>query len=106
LSVDTKKLTSRSSRQTIRQTALFAVALVSLSYALLTATKLGIDLHFFQQGAREWVDGIFRIGAGPIGEYPPFALPLLAPIVVRRHRIPPLGLSRRGVRRVSKEKTP
>jgi len=62
------------------QSAFCALALISLAYAVLTAPKLGIDLRFFQEGAREWIDGVFQIGAGPIGEYPPFALPLFAPI--------------------------
>jgi len=80
LSVDAPLESAKSSQVTIWQTAFFALALVSLSYAVLTAPNAGIDLRFFQQGAREWVDGLFRIGDGNIGEYPPFALPLLSPI--------------------------
>jgi hypothetical protein len=80
LSDNPRRQSTISSRQTLIQTAFFALALVSLSYAMLTAARLGIDLVFFQQGAREWIDGAFRIGFGPIGEYPPFALPILSPI--------------------------
>src|SRR5262249_1938876 len=61
---------------------LFALSVVSLSYAVLTASGMGIDLAAFQQGAREWVNGTFRIGTGPIGEYPPFALPLFSPMAL------------------------
>jgi hypothetical protein len=70
---------SLSSRGAILRTALVALALASLAYAVLTAPKVGIDLRFFQEGAREWVDGVFQIGEGVIGVYTPFLLPLLSP---------------------------
>jgi len=59
---------------------LLAAALVSLTYAVLSAPGLGIDLAQFRNGAIEWVNGTFRIGQGQIGEYPPFALPVFAPM--------------------------
>lgn len=62
------------------QTLLFALALVSLAYAVITAPAVGIDLKFFQTGAREWADGSFQIGAGVVGVYTPFLLPVLFPI--------------------------
>jgi len=62
------------------RTSLFAVALASLAYAVVTAPKVGIDLKFFQTGAQEWADGIFQIGAGVVGVYTPFLLPMLFPI--------------------------
>lgn len=59
---------------------LFALAAASLIYAAVTAPGVGIDLKFFQTGAREWADGIFQIGAGVVGVYTPFLLPMLSPI--------------------------
>jgi hypothetical protein len=82
LSQDARLQAKKLSRATIVQSAFCALALVSLGYAVLTAPKAGIDLRFFQQGAREWVDGVFQIGVGSIGEYPPFALPLLSPLAL------------------------
>jgi glycosyl transferase family 87 len=80
LTVNAFRQAAMSSRKPIMKAGLFAVAIISLSYAVLTAPKSGIDLVFFYNGAREWVDGVFQIGSGPIGEYPPFALPLFSPI--------------------------
>ena len=71
---------SLSSRGAIVRTALFALALASLAYAVVTAPRVGIDLKFFQTGAQEWADGTFQIGAGVVGVYTPFLLPLLFPI--------------------------
>jgi hypothetical protein len=68
------------SRGAMMQTLLFALALASLAYAVVTAPTVGIDLKFFQTGAREWADGIFQIGAGVVGVYTPFLLPTLFPI--------------------------
>src|SRR5947207_6009491 len=59
---------------------LLVMALASLIYAVVTAPKVGIDLRFFQTGAREWADGVFEIGAGVVGVYTPFLLPMLYPI--------------------------
>lgn len=61
---------------------IFSMALLSLIYAVVTAPGKGIDLIAFRAGAREWVDGVFQIGAGPIGVYTPFLLPLLSPIAL------------------------
>jgi hypothetical protein len=72
----------KSSRWQIPELALFSLALLSLIYAVVTAPGRGFDLICFQNGAREWLDGLFQIGAGPIGEYPPFILPLLSPIAL------------------------
>ena len=80
MSSDAQLQSSKSSHVTIWQAALFALAVASLSYAVVTAPNVGIDLRFFQEGAREWVDGVFQIGEGVIGVYTPFLLPLLAPI--------------------------
>lgn len=68
------------SRGAMMRTLLFAIALASLAYAVVTAPKVGIDLRFFQTGAREWADGVFQIGAGVVGVYTPFLLPMLSPI--------------------------
>lgn len=67
-------------RQRLPLYGLLAMAAVSLSYAALTAPRVGIDLKFFQTGAREWADGVFEIGAGVVGVYTPFLLPMLFPI--------------------------
>ena len=80
MTVEAIREAALSSRARLLRALFLLGALVSLSYAVFSAPKLGIDLRFFQQGAREWVDGIFHIGDGPIGEYPPFALPMFAPI--------------------------
>lgn len=71
-----------SSRKAIIESCFFGIALVSVCYAVLTAPKVGLDLGAFQQGGREWLDGTYRIGFGPIGEYPPFALPLFSPLAL------------------------
>src|SRR6185503_21062144 len=68
------------SRKVLIETMLLAAALVSLTYAVLSAPGIGIDLAQFRNGAIEWVNGTFRIGQGQIGEYPPFALPVFAPM--------------------------
>ncbi|HEY3138653.1 MAG TPA: glycosyltransferase family 87 protein [Blastocatellia bacterium] len=69
----------------IAEFLLFLVALVSFTYALVTAPGKGIDVTFLQIGAREWIDGVYEIGAGSISLHPPFILPLLAPIAVLSH---------------------
>jgi|GEM_PF-989518 len=61
---------------------LLMMASASLIYAVVTAPRVGIDLMFFQTGAREWVDGVFQIGKGVIGVYTPFLLPLFSPIAL------------------------
>lgn len=68
------------SRWRILGLIIFPLALISLIYAVATAPGRGIDVMAFQAGAREWMTGEFQIGAGPIGEYPPFALPLFSPL--------------------------
>jgi glycosyl transferase family 87 len=80
LSLNAAERAAKSPPGAIIKDAVCILAVMSLGYAVLTATKVGLDLGMFQIGARAWVDGIFRIGFGPIGEYPPFALPLLSPI--------------------------
>jgi len=70
------------SRWTIPEVALISTAILSLVYAVVTAPGKGIDLGFFQTGAREWVDGVFQIGKGVIGVYTPFLLPLFSPIAL------------------------
>jgi hypothetical protein len=79
--VNVKRLPSRGAIiRTFCLTFLFALALASLTYAVVTAPGVGIDLKFFQTGAREWADGTFQIGAGVVGVYTPFLLPMLFPI--------------------------
>jgi hypothetical protein len=56
------------------------LALASLVYAVVTAPRRGIDLRLFQEGGRLWADGLFEIGRSRITLYPPFMLPLLAPL--------------------------
>jgi len=70
------------SRWTIPEAALISIAILSLVYAVVTAPSKGIDLGFFQTGAREWVDGVFQVGKGVIGVYTPFLLPLFSPIAL------------------------
>jgi hypothetical protein len=82
LSMNVWRQARLSSLETLLRTSLFALALVSLTYAVLTAPGVGIDLRFFQEGAREWVDGAFQIGEGVIGVYTPFLLPVLSPIAL------------------------
>ena len=74
--------TAGSSRWTIPELALHSLALLSLVYVVVTAPGRGIDLGFFQTGAREWVDGVFQIGEGVIGVYTPFLLPLFSPMAL------------------------
>jgi hypothetical protein len=69
-------------RQRLPVYGLLMIASASLIYAVVTAPRVGIDLMFFQTGAREWVDGVFQIGKGVIGVYTPFLLPLFSPIAL------------------------
>jgi Glycosyltransferase family 87 len=82
MSKSLQQKTTGLSRWTIPELALLSLALISLVYAVVTAPGKGIDLGFFQTGAREWVDGVFRIGEGVIGVYTPFLLPLFSPIAL------------------------
>jgi Glycosyltransferase family 87 len=82
MSKSLQQKTTGLSRWTIPELALLSLALISLVYAVVTAPGKGIDLGFFQTGAREWVDGVFQIGEGVIGVYTPFLLPLLSPIAL------------------------
>jgi Glycosyltransferase family 87 len=66
----------------IAEFLLLSLALLSLTYAVFTAPGKGIDVTFLQTGARDCVDGVYKIGAGPISAYPPFLLPLLSPIAL------------------------
>ena len=60
----------------------FFVALVSLTYAVVTAPRGGSDLGLFQACAQSWVDGTYTIGSGPAPLYPPFAVPMFAPLAL------------------------
>src|SRR5438132_126526 len=75
MSTNLQQKTTSLSRWTIPE-----LTLLSLVYAVVTAPGKGIDLGFFQTGAREWIDGVFQIGEGVIGVYTPFLLPLFSPI--------------------------
>lgn len=57
-------------------------AMTSMAYAVATASRHAQDLRVFQLGAREWLDGTYKMGAGPIFLHPPFAVPLLAPLAL------------------------
>lgn len=46
----------------------------------MTAPSRGIDLLLFHDGARNWLTRNFSFDSGPIHLYPPFALPVLAPL--------------------------
>ena len=80
MSTNLQQKTAGLSPWTIPELTLLSLALLSLVYAVVTAPGKGIDLGFFQTGAREWVDGVFQIGEGVIGVYTPFLLPLFSPI--------------------------
>jgi Glycosyltransferase family 87 len=54
------------------------VALLSTLYAVITATHNGIDLRSFQIEGRTWTSGIYQVGEGPAGEYPPFTIVLFS----------------------------
>jgi hypothetical protein len=82
MSTSLQQKTTGLSRWTIPELTFLSLAVVSLVYAVVTAPGKGIDLGFFQTGAREWVDGTFRIGEGVIGVYTPFLLPLFSPIAL------------------------
>jgi hypothetical protein len=58
--------------------ALFAA--LSLIYAFVTASDRSIDLQAFHDGANAWVSGTYRIGEGPMYEYPPYSVVLLSPL--------------------------
>jgi Glycosyltransferase family 87 len=64
------------------ETLLFAAAIVSLAYAVITAPSRGFDIKLFHDGAEQWVEGARKIGEGPILAYPPFAIVLLAPLAL------------------------
>lgn len=80
MSINAWRQTALPARGGIIRTGLCVLASASLIYAVATAPGVGIDLRFFQTGAREWADGIFEIGAGVVGVYTPFLLPMLFPI--------------------------
>ena len=82
MSTSLQQKTTGLSRWTIPELGLLSLALLSLVYAVVTAPGKGIDIVFFQTGAREWVDGVFQIGKGVIGVYTPFLLPLFSPIAL------------------------
>ncbi|HLG17597.1 MAG TPA: glycosyltransferase family 87 protein [Blastocatellia bacterium] len=67
-------------RKWIVPAALSAVALASVSYAVITAPYQGKDLACFHRGAQDWVTGAYRFGEGPMPLYPPFALPVFSPL--------------------------
>lgn len=60
----------------------FSLALTSFLYAVVTAPDRGVDLILFYNGARNWVAGTYQAGVWPIGLYPPFALPMFAPLAL------------------------
>lgn len=60
--------------------ALFAG--LSLMYAFATASGRSIDLRAFHDGAQAWVTGTYKIGEGPMYEYPPYSVVLLSPLAL------------------------
>jgi hypothetical protein len=56
--------------------------LASLAYSVATAPQEGIDLRIFQRAAQNWLAGSFVFESGPGHLYPPFALPMLAPLAL------------------------
>lgn len=58
-----------------------AFALSSLTYAVVTAPRNGIDFFNYYQEAVEWVAG-FSSGDITIDVYPPFAKPVLSPLAL------------------------
>lgn len=77
-SIEIKRL----GRLTILDLTFFALALASLSYAVVTAPGRGVDLVLFYNGARDWLEGNFQTASTGIPLYPPFALPLFAPLAL------------------------
>jgi hypothetical protein len=58
--------------------AILAAALVSITYAVVTAPAGGFDLNLFRDAGKLWVEGVHEIGTGPAQLYPPFAIPTFA----------------------------
>ncbi|HKY05598.1 MAG TPA: glycosyltransferase family 87 protein, partial [Blastocatellia bacterium] len=73
-----------------------SIALVSLTYAVITAPRNGIDFLTYHKGASEWIEGAYSDGAGALFTYPPFTIPLISPVALisfERARILWLGLN-------------
>ena len=66
----------------ILEISFFFLALVSLVYAVGTAPLGGSDLGLFRACGQSWLDGSYSIGAGPAPLYPPFSVPLFAPLAL------------------------
>lgn len=60
--------------------AFYCFALISLSYAVVTAVGLGEDLGYFQDMGRTWADGIYQNEAGTFYGHPPYAVVLYFPL--------------------------
>lgn len=66
----------------ISEVALFLAALISLSYAVVTAPGQGKDLAMFQDMGRAWLDGRNQTAEGRFYGPPPFASVLFAPLAL------------------------
>jgi len=66
----------------IAEVALFLAALISLSYAAVTAPGQGKDLAMFQDMGRAWLDGRNQTAEGRFYGPPPFASVVFAPLAM------------------------
>jgi len=78
----TETSNNRPSLIAIAEIALFLVALISLSYAVITAPGQGKDLAMFQDMGRAWLDGRDQTAEGRFYGPPPFASVLFAPLAL------------------------
>jgi hypothetical protein len=66
----------------IAEVSFFLLALISLSYAVVTAPGQGKDLAMFQDMGRAWSDGRNQTGEGRFYGPPPFASVLFTPLAL------------------------
>lgn len=78
----TKTLNNRSPLIAIAEAAFFLLALISLSYAVITAPGQGKDLAMFQDMGRTWVQRSYQTAEGRFYGPPPFASVLFSPLAM------------------------
>ncbi|MGB7624415.1 MAG: glycosyltransferase family 87 protein [Terriglobia bacterium] len=62
----------------IKEAFALLIAFLSLTYAITTAPRMGIDIVPFQHAGSEWLAGTRQIGEEPAGEYPPSTIVLFS----------------------------
>ena len=70
------------SSRRILEISFFFIALLSFAYAVGTAPLGGSDLGLFRACGQNWLDGSYTIGTGPAPLYPPFSVPMFAPLAL------------------------